>query len=124
MEKAARSKADRQSSSCGIIESIYCENFMCHKRLEIKLGPNMNFITGENGSGKSAIVAALQVCLGAQARTTHRGTSIKGLIRHGAKGGAKIQVTLRNKGVDAYRVDEFGESITVERRISRNGTSS
>jgi recombinational DNA repair ATPase RecF len=34
---------------------------MCHQKLSIDLGPHVNFITGQNGSGKSAILAALQV---------------------------------------------------------------
>lgn len=34
----------------GIIEMIKLENFMCHRHLELKLGPNINFIIGQNGS--------------------------------------------------------------------------
>lgn len=49
-------------SEMGIIEEIYCENFMCHRRMQVALSPHINFITGENGSGKSAIIAAIQVC--------------------------------------------------------------
>jgi hypothetical protein len=45
----------------GVLSRIYCENFMCHQKLSIDLGPHVNFITGQNGSGKSAILAALQV---------------------------------------------------------------
>lgn len=44
-----------------MLTRIYCENFMCHQKLSIDLGPHVNFITGQNGSGKSAILAALQV---------------------------------------------------------------
>ena len=40
---------------------VYCENFMCHKKLEMRFVRNVNFINGQNGSGKSAILAALQV---------------------------------------------------------------
>lgn len=42
--------------------------------------PHLNFITGENGSGKSATLQCLQVCLGARARDTGRSTAAKGLI--------------------------------------------
>ena len=34
-----------------------------------------------------------------------------------------IAITLRNRGTDAYKANEYGESIVVERRISRDGGS-
>lgn len=34
-----------------------------------------------------------------------------------------IAITLRNRGTDAYKASEYGESIVVERRISRDGQS-
>lgn len=48
-------------AEAGILTRVSCENFMCHHRLSLDLGPHANFITGKNGSGKSAILAALQV---------------------------------------------------------------
>ncbi|OQS02309.1 structural maintenance of chromosomes protein 6 [Thraustotheca clavata] len=113
------------SSEMGIIQEIYCENFMCHRRMSIQLCPNINFITGENGSGKSAIIAALQICLGASARATHRGKSIKNLIRHGHDGNALVRITLLNdaSGTDAFRPETFGRIIQVERLIRRDGTA-
>lgn len=53
---------------------------MCHDALEITLNENVNFIVGRNGSGKSAILTALTVGLGARANVTSRGTSVKGVI--------------------------------------------
>jgi hypothetical protein len=35
-----------------------------------------------------------------------------------------VRVSLMNKGSDAYRPEDFGEHITVERRIEPTGTSS
>lgn len=67
----------------GVIENIYLENFMCHGKLDVPLGPQMNFIIGHNGSGKSAVLSALQVCLGSKASATDRGKSVKGLIKEG-----------------------------------------
>lgn len=55
---------------------MYAENFMCHHRFTIKFGRYVNFVTGENGAGKSAIVAAIQLCLGANARTAGRATAL------------------------------------------------
>ncbi|KAG2789513.1 Structural maintenance of chromosomes protein 6 [Phytophthora cactorum] len=109
----------------GVVEEIYCENFMCHRKLRVSLCPHINFITGENGSGKSAIIAAIQICLGASARSTHRGKSIKNLIRHGHEGNALVRITLRNdaKGSDAFRPEQFGRNIMVERLIRRDGSA-
>ncbi|CAI5738097.1 unnamed protein product [Peronospora destructor] len=109
----------------GVVEEIYCENFMCHRKLRVNLCPHINFITGENGSGKSAIIAAIQICLGASARSTHRGKSIRNLIRHGHEGNALVRITLRNDAVesDAFRPDQFGRKIVVERLIRRDGSA-
>jgi AAA domain len=39
-------------AEAGIILKIYVENFMCHKKLTVDLCRNINFIYGQNGSGK------------------------------------------------------------------------
>jgi ATPase subunit of ABC transporter with duplicated ATPase domains len=67
----------------GIIESVTCINFMCHTRLEVSLGPLINFIIGHNGSGKSAVLTALTICLGGKASSTNRGQSLKDFIKEG-----------------------------------------
>jgi len=46
---------------------------------------NVNFISGRNGSGKSAILAALQICLGANAHSTHRARKLSDFIRYCAR---------------------------------------
>ena len=60
---------------------LLLQNFMCHRNLVVELGRNINFINGANGSGKSAILAALQICLGARAKFTHRANKLTDLIR-------------------------------------------
>lgn len=45
--------AGQKSPEAGIITKVYCENFMCHKKLTVDLCPNVNFINGQNGSGTS-----------------------------------------------------------------------
>lgn len=67
----------------GIIEEVSCTNFMCHARLEVKLGPLINFIIGHNGSGKSAVLTALTLCLGGKTTATNRGASLKAFIKEG-----------------------------------------
>eukprot|EP00429_Kryptoperidinium_foliaceum_P002841 CAMPEP_0176007488 /NCGR_PEP_ID=MMETSP0120_2-20121206/3258_1 /TAXON_ID=160619 /ORGANISM="Kryptoperidinium foliaceum, Strain CCMP 1326" /LENGTH=1160 /DNA_ID=CAMNT_0017340249 /DNA_START=56 /DNA_END=3535 /DNA_ORIENTATION=+ len=106
-------------AECGIITRIHCENFMCHRSFTVDLCRNVNFIYGQNGSGKSAILAAIQICLGAGARRTHRARNLKDLVRKDSKSGyARIRVTLLNQGDDAYRHTEFGDTITIERTIT------
>ncbi|KAG7347822.1 RecF/RecN/SMC N terminal domain containing protein [Nitzschia inconspicua] len=106
----------------GVILKIYVENFMCHRKLSVDLCPNVNFIYGQNGSGKSAILAAIQICLGAGARRTNRARNLKELVRKDSNTScAKIRVTLLNKGDDAYEHEKYGDSITVERTISLKG---
>jgi len=41
----------------------------------------MNFVVGQNGSGKSAVLTALTLCLGGKASTTSRGTNIRNFIK-------------------------------------------
>ncbi len=57
--------------------------------------PHVTLISGTNGSGKSAVLQALQVCLGASARSTGRSASLGNFIRTGAHE-ARVQVTLWN----------------------------
>lgn len=109
-----------EESKAGKIKKILIRNFMCHDALEVTLNPNVNFIIGRNGSGKSAILTALTVGLGARANITSRGASVKNFIKKG-KNSATIEVSLFNNGSMAYKPDIYGDSITVFRSI---GTTS
>ncbi|CAN0288032.1 unnamed protein product, partial [Phaeothamnion confervicola] len=55
-----------RTTDAGVITQIRAQNFMCHHNLTIDLHRRVNFINGSNGAGKSAILAALQICLGAR----------------------------------------------------------
>ncbi|KAF9340376.1 Structural maintenance of chromosomes protein 6 [Linnemannia elongata] len=107
----------------GVIEMIEMHDFMCHRHLKVPFGPKINFIIGHNGSGKSAILTAIMVCLGGKASVTNRGHSLKALIREGATQ-TDVRLQLRNRGIDGYKPDVYGESIIIERRISLDGGSS
>ncbi|KAF9783077.1 hypothetical protein IL306_009528 [Fusarium sp. DS 682] len=109
-------------SESGIIESITCFNFMCHERLHVDLGPLINFIVGENGSGKSAVLTALTLCLGGKASDTNRGGSLKSFVKEGCEHGSLV-VKIKNAGSDAYQPDIYGETIIVERHFSKSGSS-
>ncbi|KAH8193931.1 hypothetical protein TruAng_011899 [Truncatella angustata] len=105
-----------------VLESITVYNFMCHERLHVELGPLLNFIVGENGSGKSAILTAITLCLGGKASSTNRGASLKSFIKEGKDHG-QLVVKIKNQGTDAYKHDLFGDSIIVERNFNKSGSS-
>lgn len=108
----------------GIIQQVHVENFMCHRKFTVDFCRHVNFITGQNGSGKSAILAALQVCLGAS-RTT-RGRSLSDLVRRDGTSQpthAIVRVALLNKGSDAFKPEVYGDTVVVERIINAKGGS-
>nr|XP_050857730.1 structural maintenance of chromosomes protein 6 isoform X2 [Vespula vulgaris] len=102
----------------GKITKISMQNFMCHDAMQVTLNQNVNFIVGRNGSGKSAILTALTVGLGARANVTNRGVSVKDFIKKG-KSVAIIEITLINKGCMAYKPDIYGDLITIIRSIGK-----
>ncbi|KAF2658046.1 dna repair protein-like protein rad18 [Lophiostoma macrostomum CBS 122681] len=114
-------KVNRPSES-GVIEEINCTNFMCHKRLTVTLGPLINFIIGHNGSGKSAVLAALTICLAGKATATSRGQNLKSFIKEG-EDYCVLSVKIKNQGMAAYKPELFGQSIIVERHFNKSGTS-
>ena len=40
------------------------KNIRCHANVTVELNPRLNFITGDNGSGKSSILTAIRLALG------------------------------------------------------------
>ncbi|CAG9941419.1 unnamed protein product [Clonostachys rosea f. rosea IK726] len=117
-----RKVGNNVAAESGIIESITCFNFMCHDRLHVELGPLLNFIVGENGSGKSAVLTALTLCLGGKASDTNRGGSLRSFVKEG-RDKARLVVKIKNCGSDAYQPDLYGDSIVVERHFSSTGSS-
>lgn len=115
--RAAPSQLDESAEQEGYIESIHVTNFMCHTNLRIDLSPQINFITGDNGSGKSALLLALSLCLGAPVTFTQRGSKFSSFVKTGARK-AVLRVVLSNRGVEAYKPDLYGQSITVERTLT------
>lgn len=113
---------DNHAADNAIIEQVTCVNFMCHERLHVELGPLINFVVGMNGSGKSAVLTAITLCLGGKASATNRGASLKSLIKQGTDQ-AILTVKLKNEGPDAFQSDLYGDSIIVERHFSKTGSS-
>lgn len=107
-------------NKAGYIKKLTLKNFMCHDHFELSFGPQMNFIIGRNGSGKSAILTGISVGLGAKATDTNRGSSIKSLIKDG-KSTARITVEIDNSGLDSFEKSTYGPTIIVERKLTREG---
>ncbi|XP_011862086.1 PREDICTED: structural maintenance of chromosomes protein 6 [Vollenhovia emeryi] len=105
-----------EEHTAGKVKKVRVHNFMCHDALEVTLNKNVNFIVGRNGSGKSAILTALTVGLGARANVTSRGTSIKEFIKKG-RNSATVEIVLVNKGESTYKPEIYGDTITVVRNI-------
>uniref|UniRef100_A0A8C4XKP9 Structural maintenance of chromosomes protein 6 n=1 Tax=Falco tinnunculus TaxID=100819 RepID=A0A8C4XKP9_FALTI len=129
-EENSQSSVDTNLSSlltvgeAGIIESIQLKNFMCHSMLgPFQFGSNLNFVIGNNGSGKSSILTALIVGLGGKATTTNRGSSLKVFVRDGETS-ADISIKLRNQGRDAFKPEVYGGSIIVNQHINLDGNRS
>uniref|UniRef100_A0A803KT62 Rad50/SbcC-type AAA domain-containing protein n=1 Tax=Chenopodium quinoa TaxID=63459 RepID=A0A803KT62_CHEQI len=122
-----------RSITAGTIRRIKLENFMCHSNLEIEFGDFVNFITGQNGSGKSAILTALCVAFGSRAKATNRASTLKDFIKTvygNLKRGyclsgsyALVQVVLKNEGMDAFKVESYRECIIIERRITESSST-
>ncbi|KAI0789611.1 P-loop containing nucleoside triphosphate hydrolase protein [Abortiporus biennis] len=118
-----KSKTQGGIAEMGIIEKLEMHQFMCHKYLTFSFGPQINFIIGHNGSGKSAVLSALTVALGGKATTTGRGSGLKSFIREGQTT-SEVSVTIKNQGEEAFKHDEYGDSIVITRRFNKDGQSS
>ena len=117
-----RGEHNNEPAEYGILEEVTVKNFMCHGHFTFKLGPLINFICGKNGSGKSAILTAIILCLGGKASATNRGARLQNFIKEGADF-ATILCKIKNQGENAYLPDLYGETIQVERNIQRGGSS-
>jgi len=106
----------------GMILEVKLRNFMCHESFHYTPNQRINFLAGENGSGKSAILTAIVFGLGGSARTSNRGSSNKGFIRTG-QNSAVVEIKLSNVGERSYKPDQYGESITVVRSVTQSSST-
>ncbi|RZC57416.1 hypothetical protein C5167_004720 [Papaver somniferum] len=80
------------------------------------------FITGQNGSGKSAILTALCVAFGVRAKETQRAAKLKDFIKTGCSY-ALVRVEIKNQGEEAFEPEIYGDVIVVERQIRDSGSN-
>ncbi|KAF8911589.1 hypothetical protein CPB84DRAFT_1842078 [Gymnopilus junonius] len=97
--------------------------FICHPYLKFTFGPQINFIIGHNGSGKSAVLSAITVALGDISISTGRGNGLKSFIREGQLA-AEVTIHIKNQGEEAYKPEEYGKTIVITRNFQKDGSSS
>ncbi|GAA6031089.1 hypothetical protein JCM8097_003999 [Rhodosporidiobolus ruineniae] len=119
-ERTQSSGRASKIAEAGVIQQVDLVNFMCHAHTTVNFGPQVNFLVGVNGSGKSAILTGITMALGGNARATNRGQKGGDLIMED-KPSARCSVTLANKGDDAFQHHIYGDSITVERTMNKSG---
>jgi len=102
-----------------VIEEIRITSLGVIDESVLELGPGLNVVTGETGAGKTMLVTALGLLLGARADA--------GAVRNGAKG-ARIEGVVAVSEAVAAQVDEFGGevedgSLLLARQLSAEGRS-
>lgn len=103
-----------------LIKRLVVNNLVLIEQGEIEPGPHFNAITGETGSGKTALIEALHLCLGERAETD--------VIRKGSdrafteltfflSPSARVRKTLEEAGLDAE------DELVIRRELSKEGRS-
>lgn len=78
------------------------------------------FIYSNLLGGKSALLAGVVIGLGGKAGAMNRGRAIKEYVKTGCQT-AEISITLCNEGSDSFNFADYGNRITIERRILATG---
>jgi len=105
-----------------MLESLHVNNFVLIEKLELDFGQALNVLTGETGSGKSIVVGALNLVLGARASS--------GIVREGAKR-AKIDAIFRIRENDQtvravlseHELETDDDELILTRTIGADGRS-
>ena len=108
------------TTDAGLIIKVKLTNFMCHQNFEYSPIDKLNFLSGANGSGKSAILTAIVFALGGSARASNRGNSNRNFIRTGQQR-AEVEIHLLNEGDMAYKPDLYGKKIIIQRTVNASG---
>lgn len=90
--------------------------------------------------GKSAVLSAITVALGGKTASTGRGTGLKSFIREGQKcvvlilslllskficfSTAEVTIHIKNQGEEAFKPTEYGNTIIITRKWSKEGSPS
>ncbi|MBL8134778.1 MAG: DNA repair protein RecN [Anaerolineae bacterium] len=109
-----------------MLEEIRVRNFAIIDQLELTFGEGLNVITGETGAGKSIIIDAVELLLGAKAdpamvRAGEERAVIEGVFR--LSQGARLAVLLVLERENLLE-DGGDHTVTIMREIRANGRSS
>lgn len=104
-----------------MLQRIRIKNFAVIDNLVIDFEPGLNIISGETGAGKSVIITALELVLGARGSSEFIRTGAEQMIVEASfsLGNSEIRNKLENCGID---LDSEG-ILTLKRRLSRQGKS-
>jgi len=85
----------------------------------------MNFIGGQNGTGKSAILVAVAMCLGAKSKDTARADSLKDFVgTFREKAVITVKLALRpGDPVRSEHLHNIGREVSIERTIPKSGAA-
>lgn len=102
-----------------MLTRLYISNIVLIEKLNLEFGSGLNVLTGETGAGKSILLDALALALGARSDT--------GLIRHGCENASVIaefdnispdlKALLNENGI------EFEDSLILRRTLAADGKS-
>eukprot|EP00953_Heterococcus_sp_UTEX-ZZ885_P018386 10266-Heterococcus_DN1.PRE.3 len=90
--------------AAGAVMSVEMKHFMCHEHAIITLIPGINFLQGPSSSGKSAVLAAIKLCL------SKKEIAKPELIRHPWAGSGEVAVKLHNTAQDGFMYNAYGAS--------------
>ncbi len=111
------------SGNVTVLAGLICvnmKNFMCHRNFTQNFYAGVNYITGENGSGKSAVIVAISAALGANFNKMGKGDDISNMIGT-AEPIAVVTVTLRNDPSNSRHCDKYKNPVVIERTLVRRG---
>jgi DNA repair protein RecN (Recombination protein N) len=103
-EERAPAGEPRSTKPAGRILELAVRDLALIERLRLELEPGLNVLTGETGAGKSLLIDALGLAIGARADTS--------LVRHGAEG-ARVEALF----------DLRPEPLIATREVGTNGRS-
>ena len=115
-----------QATEWVYISKINLRNWMCHANFTTDFSAHINFIGGENGSGKSSVLAAISFGLGASAAAIGRGSSVKDCIgAHGTSTTVRISLVQPKAAPSHFSFNKQleGAMVVVERTASKAGGS-
>ncbi|RME21171.1 MAG: DNA repair protein RecN [Deltaproteobacteria bacterium] len=102
-----------------MLSVLRIKNFAIIDEVDVVLGPGLNVVTGETGAGKSILVSALHLVLGARAR--------QDLVRSGAESAEVEALFVPGADIARQRLEALGlpadEEILVRRVVQPQGRS-